>query len=58
MAEVPEEIGACSVIVSEVVEGISYTVANISVHDIWAKFQKNMMAEMMQIMGKMTDVAS
>ena len=30
MTELPEEFSACSVIISEIVEGISYAVANIA----------------------------
>ena len=38
MAEIPEEFSSCSVIVQEIVEAVQYTIANLSIHDVWAKF--------------------
>tara|TARA_B110000503_G_C6844791_1_gene288290 strand:- start:83 stop:439 length:357 start_codon:yes stop_codon:yes gene_type:complete len=58
MGELPEEFGACSVLVTEVVEGFEFLIGSLSFSLLWTNVTTNVMGIVMQLMGKVTDAAT
>ena len=58
IGELPEEFGACSVLVSEITEGVSFLIGNLSISLLWTNITTNVMGVVMQLMGKVTDAAT
>ena len=58
ISELPEEFGACSVLVTEIVEGVTFLIGNLSFSLLWTNVTSNPMGIVMQLMGKITDAAT
>ena len=58
ISELPEEFSACSVLVTEIVEGVTFLIGNLSFSLLWTNISTNVMGVVMQLMGKLTDAAT
>ena len=58
MSELPEEFGACSVLVTEIIEGVTFLAGSLSISLLWTNITTNVMGIVMQLMGKVTDAAT